>query len=83
MFLSKESPEKIIQDKGLIQITDNKIIEDIIDKILMNNMDKVKQYKAGKSKLLGYFVGQIMQESKGKVSPKILNEILNKKLKHN
>ena len=83
MFQSKESPEKIVEEKDLIQVTDTKEIEIIIEKILNDNQDKVKDYKKGKTKLLSFFVGQAMKESKGKANPKILNEVLSKKLLSN
>ena len=81
MFNSNKSPEDIVEEKGLIQVRDTKEIENIIEIILNKNQDKVNQYKAGKEKLLGFFVGQAMKESKGKANPKILNELLIKKLK--
>ena len=76
MFQSKESPEKIVEEKDLIQVTDTKEIEIIIEKILNDNQDKVKDYKRGKTKLLSFFVGQAMKESKGKANPKLLNDLL-------
>ena len=81
MFKSKESPDKIVNEKNLIQVTDTKEIEIIIEKVLNDNLDKVKEFRKGKTKLLGFFVGLIMKESKGKANPKILNNILNNKLK--
>ena len=81
MFHSKDSPENIIKEKNLIQVTDRKEIETIVKKILNNNMGEVIKYKNGKTKLLGFFIGQAMKESKGKVNPKILNQILIDKLK--
>jgi len=81
MFTSKLSPEKIVDEKNLIQVTDTKEIERIIEKILKNNQDKVNDYKKGKTKLLGFFIGQSMKESKGKANPKLLNQILINKLK--
>ena len=81
MFQSKESPEKIVKEKDLIQVTDTKEIEIIIEKILNDNQDKVKDYKEGKTKLLGFFVGQAMKESNGKANPKKLNQILLNKLR--
>ena len=53
----------------------------IIDKIISDNKDKVTQYKSGKDKLFGFFVGQVMKVSGGKANPQLVNEILNKKLK--
>jgi aspartyl-tRNA(Asn)/glutamyl-tRNA(Gln) amidotransferase subunit B len=80
MFDSKKSPHLIIKEKNLIQVTNYEEIEKIIDKILDNNKDKVSDYKLGKIKLLGFFVGESMKLSKGKANPKILNELLLKKL---
>ena len=81
MFKFKKSPEIIVEEKGLNQVSDTKEIEKIINNILNNNQDKVKEYKAGKNKLLGFFVGLAMKESKGKANPKVLNKILIEKLK--
>ena len=80
MFLYKKSPNEIVREKNLIQLTDSHEIEALIDQIIQNNKDKVDDYKLGKTKLLGFFVGQTMKLSKGKANPKILNEILIKKL---
>ena len=79
--IGKISPEKIVEDRGLIQVSDIKEIEKIIEKIINENQDKVKEYKSGKNKLLGFFVGLAMKESKGRANPKKLNEILIEKLK--
>jgi aspartyl-tRNA(Asn)/glutamyl-tRNA(Gln) amidotransferase subunit B len=76
-----EEPNKIIESKGLQQKSDPKELEGIIDKILSENTDKVDQYKSGKDKLFGFFVGQVMKVSDGKANPKLVNEILKKKLK--
>ena len=76
-----EEPNKIIKSKGLQQKSDPKELEKIIDKILADNSDKVDQYKSGKDKLFGFFVGQVMKISGGKANPKLVNEILKKKLK--
>ena len=80
MYKNSLSPEEIVNSRGLAQVTNVKEIELIIDQILKLNYDKVNDYKAGKTKLLGFFVGQAMQVSKGKVNPKMLNDILIKKL---
>ena len=80
MFYKRKKPKKIIKQKGLIQITDSGEIENVITKVLSQNIDKVNEYKSGKEKLYGYFIGQIMQETKGKANPKLVNEILKKKL---
>ncbi|PPR37675.1 MAG: Aspartyl/glutamyl-tRNA(Asn/Gln) amidotransferase subunit B [Alphaproteobacteria bacterium MarineAlpha6_Bin4] len=80
MFKTKKRPKDIIEKKGLKQITDTGEIESLIDKVLNNNKDKVDEYKSGKEKLFGFFVGQVMQETKGTANPGIVNEILKKKL---
>ena len=80
MFNTKEDPEKIIERKGLKQVTNTSEIEIIVEEVLEENKKMVEQYLSGKDKLLGFFVGQSMQKSKGKANPKILNEILKSKL---
>ena len=69
------------ESKGLQQKSDPEELEKIIDKILSDNKDKAEQYKSGKDKLFGFFVGQVMKESGGKANPQLVNEILKKKLK--
>lgn len=80
MFETGESPENIVEKEGLKQVTDVSSIESIIDNVLSKNIKEVEAYKAGKTQLLGFFVGQVMKESQGKANPKLLNEILMKKL---
>jgi len=74
------SPKQLVQERGLGMIADPKVIEEIIDKLMINHPDEVESFKAGKKKLLGFFVGQLMKETKGKADPKLANQILNKKL---
>jgi len=74
-------PVKIIEEMGLKQQSDPKKLEAIIDKILDENKDKVIQYKAGKEKLFGFFVGQTMKISGGTANPQLVNDILKNKLK--
>ena len=76
-----EEPNKIIESKGLQQKSDPKELEEIVEKILADNKDKVDQYKSGKDKLFGFFVGQVMKVSGGKANPQLVNEILKNKLK--
>jgi aspartyl-tRNA(Asn)/glutamyl-tRNA(Gln) amidotransferase subunit B len=76
-----EEPNKIIENKGLQQKSDPKELEGIIDKVISENKDKVEQYKSGKDKLFGFFVGQVMKVSGGKANPQLVNDILKKKLK--
>ena len=80
MYNTKNDPEMIIDEKGLKQVTDTGEIENIVEEVLNENLKMVDQYLSGKNKLLGYFVGQSMKKSKGKASPKILNEVLQFKL---
>ena len=61
-------------------MTDSSALELIVDDIISNNLDKVKQFKDGNSKLLGFFVGQVMKATQGKANPKQVNQILNEKL---
>ena len=75
-----EDPEKIINEKGLKQESNPEELEKLIDQILNDNQDKVTEYKSGKDKLFGFFVGQAMKVSGGKANPKLLNEILKTKL---
>ena len=80
MYKTKKNPEIIIEQKGLKQVSDTSEIENIVDEVLQENQQMVKQYLSGKEKLLGFFVGQSMKKSKGKANPKILNDILKTKL---
>ena len=76
-----EEPKNIIESKGLQQQSDPKELQKIIDKVLQSNKDKVEQFKSGKEKLFGFFVGQVMKVSGGKANPQLVNDILKKKLK--
>jgi len=80
MTASGKDPELIVNEKGLKQESDPKELENLIDKIINDNQVKVKEYKSGKEKLFGFFVGQAMKESGGKANPKLVNEILKDKL---
>jgi aspartyl-tRNA(Asn)/glutamyl-tRNA(Gln) amidotransferase subunit B len=81
MVESGENPKKIIDTKGMRQQSDPKELEKMINEILIKNKDKVVEYKSGKEKLFGFFVGQVMKISGGKANPNLVNEILKKKLK--
>jgi len=76
----RKDPQIIVEEKGLKQQSDPKEIEKLIDKVITDNPDKVKEYKSGKDKLFGFFVGQVMKVSGGKANPQLVNEILKKKL---
>lgn len=81
MWNNEGDVDSIIEKRGLKQVTDTGAIETLIDKILAANPDNVAEYRAGKEKLFGFFVGQAMKESGGKLNPQQLNELLKKKLK--
>ena len=80
MFETGKSAGEIVEEKGLRQVSDTGAIEGIIDEVLAENADKVEQYRGGKDKLFGFFVGQTMKKSQGKANPGMVNELLRKKL---
>ena len=80
MCVSKKSVQEIINDKGLIQISDTSEIEKFINQVLVDNPINVEKYKNGKTKLLGFFIGEVMKVTKGKANPGLLNQIVKKKL---
>jgi len=80
MWTNPDAPEKIVKDKGLVQITDTKAIEAIVDKVIEDNQKAVEDYKGGNKKAIGALVGQVMKQSKGKANPQMVNELLAKKL---
>jgi aspartyl-tRNA(Asn)/glutamyl-tRNA(Gln) amidotransferase subunit B len=81
MFETGEKPADIVEKKGLRQVTDTGAIEASIAEVLAANTDKVAEYRSGKDKLFGFFVGQVMKKTQGKANPALVNEILVKKLK--
>ena len=81
MAEADKNPIDIVEEKGLKQLSDPKELEVLIDKVINDNPDKVKEYVSGKDKLFGFFVGQVMQVSGGKANPQLINDILKKKLK--
>jgi aspartyl-tRNA(Asn)/glutamyl-tRNA(Gln) amidotransferase subunit B len=70
----------VVEEKGLKQVSDSGAIEAEVDKIMTSHADKVAEYKAGKDKLFGFFVGQVMKTTGGKANPGVVNEVLKKKL---
>ncbi|MFQ6003022.1 MAG: Asp-tRNA(Asn)/Glu-tRNA(Gln) amidotransferase subunit GatB, partial [Candidatus Zixiibacteriota bacterium] len=75
-----ESASEIITEKGLMQITDKKDLTAIIENILKENEENVKRYHAGKEKLFGFFVGEVMKKTQGKANPRLVNQIIKEKL---
>jgi len=80
MIKTGRAPGEIVEEKGLRQVTDSGAIEALVDAVLEGNQDKVEEYRDGKDKLLGFFVGQVMKQSQGKANPKIVNDLLKQKL---
>jgi len=80
MWQEKTAADVIIEQQGLKQITDAGAIEGIIDEILINNPTQLTQYREGKDKLFGFFVGQVMKATKGKANPGQVNQLLKQKL---
>lgn len=81
MWDSGDHPDKIVKEKGLSQISDPKEVEKIVEKVIQNSPNQVEQYKGGKDKLFGFFVGQVMKESKGQANPDLVTKTLKEKLK--
>ncbi|HKK00751.1 MAG TPA: Asp-tRNA(Asn)/Glu-tRNA(Gln) amidotransferase subunit GatB [Desulfuromonadales bacterium] len=81
MWQSGKDADAIIEEKGLKQVSDTGAIEKIIDEIIAANTAQVAEYRGGKEKVFGFFVGQVMKASKGKANPAVVNELLLKKLK--
>ena len=80
LWSSDNEVDEIIKSEGLEQVTDDKEIESIIDGVINNNPEQLEQYRSGKDRLFGFFVGQVMKASQGKANPKQVNDILRKKL---
>ncbi len=80
MWDKKRSVDEIIKDQGLEQMTDVGALESVIDEIIAKNLNQVEQFKNGNTKLLGFFVGQVMKATQGKANPKQVNQILNDRL---
>jgi aspartyl-tRNA(Asn)/glutamyl-tRNA(Gln) amidotransferase subunit B len=80
MFATGRRPAAIVEEKGLRQVTDSGAIDAVIDAVIAKNQDKLAEYRAGKDKLFGFFVGQVMKESGGKANPALVNQALKAKL---
>lgn len=81
MWAGEGSVDSIIEFKGLKQITDSSEIEALVEQVVVNNPGQVEQYRSGKDKVFGFFVGQVMKLSKGKANPQQVNDLLKNKLK--
>jgi aspartyl-tRNA(Asn)/glutamyl-tRNA(Gln) amidotransferase subunit B len=80
MFKTGKSAASIIEEQGLVQLTDSGEIDSIIDGVLAASPQQLESYRGGKETLFGFFVGQVMKASKGKANPKVVNERLKAKL---
>jgi aspartyl-tRNA(Asn)/glutamyl-tRNA(Gln) amidotransferase subunit B len=80
MYRSGKNAEEIVKEKGLLQISDESAIEKAVDEVIAGHPQEVERFRSGDEKLLGFFVGQVMKATKGKANPKMLNELLKKKL---
>ena len=80
MYRSGKDAEAVVREKGLVQVSDTGAIEKIIDEVIKANPAQHADYKGGKDKLFGFFVGQVMKASKGKANPEMVNDLLKKKL---
>lgn len=80
MYKTGKTPQTIIEEKGMVQITDEDALEKTIAEVLAANPAQLEQYRGGKEKLFGYFVGQVMKATQGKANPQLINELLKKML---
>ena len=80
MWQGEGVADDVIEARGLRQITDSGAIEAIIDEVIAANPEQVEQFRAGKEKVLGFFVGQVMKRSGGKANPKRVNQLLRERL---
>ena len=80
MYKIGKDAEVIVKEKGLVQISDAGVIEKVIDGVIAKNPEEVARYKAGEGRLLGFFVGQVMELTKGMANPRVVNELLKKRL---
>ncbi|HKN85573.1 MAG TPA: Asp-tRNA(Asn)/Glu-tRNA(Gln) amidotransferase GatCAB subunit B, partial [Nitrospiraceae bacterium] len=80
LYASGKSPEQLVQEKGLTQVSDEGALETIINDVMAKNPAQLAQYRSGKDQVLGFFVGQVLKASGGKANPGKANELLKKKL---
>ncbi len=80
MVKSGKAPMRIVEERGLVQVTDESAIKEAVDRVLANNPGEVEKYRGGKTKLFGFFVGQVMKETKGKANPQMVNRLLKRRL---
>jgi aspartyl-tRNA(Asn)/glutamyl-tRNA(Gln) amidotransferase subunit B len=80
MYRSGKPPDAIIKEKGMVQITDEGVLAHTVAQVIAENPGQLAQYRAGKEKVFGFFVGQIMKATRGKANPQLINDLLKKML---
>jgi len=80
MYRTGKEPQAIVQEKGWVQIQDSSELAGVIDQVLASHPEEVNKYRAGKEKVFGFFVGQVMKATRGQANPKLVNELLREKL---
>jgi aspartyl-tRNA(Asn)/glutamyl-tRNA(Gln) amidotransferase subunit B len=80
MYRTGKTPQVIIEEKGLVQISDAGALIPLIEKVMADNPSQLGQYRGGKDKLFGFFVGQVMKATQGKANPQLINDLLKKML---
>ncbi|WP_291318556.1 Asp-tRNA(Asn)/Glu-tRNA(Gln) amidotransferase subunit GatB [Desulfonatronospira sp.] len=80
VFSTGADPQKLVQDKGLTQISDSGELERVVDEVISENPDEVQKYQQGRKKLMSFFVGQVMKKTRGQANPGLVNELINRKL---
>jgi aspartyl-tRNA(Asn)/glutamyl-tRNA(Gln) amidotransferase subunit B len=80
MVQTGKPPDAIVKEKNLVQVTDDGAIGEIVDQVLSDNPSQVAEYRQGKEKVFGFFVGQVMKASRGKANPAVVNRILKERL---
>jgi aspartyl-tRNA(Asn)/glutamyl-tRNA(Gln) amidotransferase subunit B len=80
MYRTGKEPDAIVKEKGWVQIQDSSELTGVIDQVIASHPDEVQKYRAGKEKVFGFFVGQVMKATRGQANPKLVNELLRKKL---
>lgn len=78
MAITDKTPEQIVQERGLTQISGSEELEKIVQTVLEKNTDVVEEYKSGKTKVFAFLMGQVMKESRGKANPRLAKDILEK-----
>lgn len=76
MFATQKSPKQIVEERGLVQITDEAELRRIIEEIVAANPKAVQEFLSGNEKVLGFFVGQVMRATKGKANPQLTNKLV-------